>query len=46
LCAECTRDADCAPLFGPGAACIVCAAECGDKTPNATLCASPTAPPP
>lgn len=46
VCAECTRDADCVPMFGSGAACIVCAAECGGKTPNATMCASPTAPPP
>jgi hypothetical protein len=36
-CAPCSKDADCEPTFGTGAACIVCA-ECLEATPQGTGC--------
>lgn len=38
FCFDCTRDADCVPFCGTGAACIVCA-ECLEEGPQ-TACAS------
>lgn len=41
FCTDCSRDADCVPLYGPGAACIVCVPGCGDHTPHGTSCVVP-----
>lgn len=38
-CFPCTRDADCAPAFGAGAACIVCTSECSGANSGSTACA-------
>jgi hypothetical protein len=38
-CFACTRDSDCVPTFGAGAACIVCTSECSGVTPGSTACA-------
>lgn len=37
ICTTCTKDTDCEPDFGPGAACIVCPARCPE---GGTLCAA------
>lgn len=36
-CTQCSKDSDCVPLLGAGAACIVCAI-CLDQNPDGTAC--------
>ncbi len=38
VCFPCTRDSDCVPNFGPGAACFVCMKECAGSNPGGTAC--------
>ncbi len=37
-CFPCSKDKDCEPIFGAGAACIVCVAECLGENPENTAC--------
>jgi hypothetical protein len=38
-CFPCSKDSDCEPLLGAGAACIVCVSECSSENPQGTACA-------
>lgn len=39
-CFPCSKDSDCVPLLGAGAACIVCTGECLGENPQSTACVS------
>ena len=43
-CAPCSKDSDCVPTLGAGAACIVCP-ECINQTPQGTACVGISPPP-
>lgn len=43
-CFPCSKDSDCEPGYGAGAACIVCATFCANENPQATACVGTAAP--